>query len=500
MTFSSYLLLASILLPLCSAFYLLGKKELSNDKLQQFALTVSLLVFLLTLGLWLEFDPYQMTFQSLCGFSLPFLSDYTCLLGIDGISLLFIVLTSFLFPFCILINWNQLQTNIKEYLISFLLLETFLILVFCVLDLLLFYIFFESVLIPVFLYIGIWGSRERKIYAAYLLFLYTLVGSLIMLVGIITIYHYVGSTDFHLVLVHTWDLSLQNLLWISFFSSFAVKVPMFPFHIWLPEAHTEAPTAGSVLLAGILLKLGGYGFIRFSLPMFPQSNSYFLPLVFTLSIVAIIYTSLTTLRQSDMKRIIAYSSVGHMSLVVVGLFSMNLVAFEGAYFLMLSHGIVSGGLFLCIGIIYYQHKTRILKYYGGLIQVMPLFITILFILGLANLSLPGTSSFTAEFLILLGAFSKNIWMTILASTTIVLGACYTLWFYNRLSFGNLKTDYITSFQDLNRKDFSLFVPLVLFVFLAGIYPNPFFSVLHASGYFMLFPNLEGLPFFLINIV
>lgn len=487
----SGLLLSSILIPILSALFLLFVKDTKKELLQQIAFTASILLFLTTLLMWLFFDPYQMSFQSICSFSLPFLKSSTFLLGIDGISLLFIVLTAFLFPCCILINWNQLQTHIKEYVIAFLLLEAFLILVFCVLDLLLFYIFFESVLIPVFLYIGIWGSRERKIYAAYLFFLYTLVGSLFMLVGIVTIYHYVGSTDLHLVWMQKWDLSLQRMLWLSLFASFAVKVPMFPFHIWLPEAHVEAPTAGSVLLAGILLKLGGYGFLRFTIPMFPEANEYFTPLVFTLCLLGILYTSLTTLRQSDMKRIIAYSSVGHMSLVVVGLFSMNLLALEGAYFLMLSHGIVSGGLFLCIGVIYHQHKTRIIQYYGGLVQVMPLFITILFVFGLANLSLPGTSSFVAEFLILMGAFSKNMLMTLLASTTIILGACYTLWFYNRLSFGNIRVAFVTQYKDLGRKYLSLFLPLVLFVFVGGVYPNPFFSILHASSYNALFPNMEN---------
>lgn len=491
----TYVLLFVLIFPILVACSFLFLEETKSEFLQKIALTCSLIVFFVSLFLWILYDPFQMAFQSVYLFKMPFLSDFSFLIGIDGISVSFIILTTLLFPLCILINWNVIQNNIKEYLISFLVLESLLIAVFCTLDLLLFYIFFESVLIPIFLYIGVWGSRERKIYAAYLLFLYTLVGSLVMLIGILTMYYYTGTSDLYILWTTEWPEYFQKLLWISFFASFSVKVPMFPFHIWLPEAHVEAPTAGSVLLAGVLLKLGGYGFLRFTLPMFPEANAYFLPFVFTLGIIGIIYTSLTTLRQTDLKRVIAYSSVGHMSLVVLGLFSLNLIGTEGSIFLMLSHGIVSGGLFLCIGVLYHKHKTRILKYYGGLVKIMPLFVTVLFILILANLSLPTTSSFVGEFLILVGTFLKNTWVALLAGSTLILGAAYSIWFFNRIGFGNLNLNYIHFFEDLSKKEFFLFLPLVLIVFILGIFPNEIFSLLHTSTNYIIYENHNNIELF-----
>ncbi len=489
--FSGTNLLASILLlPLLGGVICLFVDESKEYVLQKIALVTSLIVFCITVLLWIFFDPFQICFQNVFVLNLPFFLDVSCLVGVDGLSLLFILLTTFLFPFCFLVNWDQIKVNVKEYLISFLILESLLIAVFSFLDIVFFYIFFESVLIPMFLFIGVWGSRERKIYAAYLLFLYTLLGSLLMLVGILSMYYFVGSSDIYLLWSADWSVSYQYLLWIAFFASFAVKIPMFPFHIWLPEAHVEAPTAGSVLLAGILLKLGGYGFLRFTLPLLPDAVSYYNPLVYTLCILAIIYTSLTTLRQTDMKRIIAYSSVAHMNLVVLGIFSMNLPAIEGSIFLMLSHGIVSGGLFLGIGSLYSNHKTRILKYYGGLVQIMPIFSTIFFILTLANMGLPGTSSFVGEFLILLGSFYQNMWVTVIAGITVVLGACYSLWFFNRMIFGNLNLSYIQFFNDISRKDFALFVPLILFIIIAGVFPDHFFSSIHTSVQLLLFPSVE----------
>lgn len=485
---SSNLLIAILILPLLASCMFLFFEEYKEETLQKYALTVSLVVFFLSVVLWIFYDPFQINFQAVSVLSFPFLLDISCVVGIDGISLLFILLTTFLFPFCILVNWNQIQVHVKEYLIAFLILESLLIAVFCFLDVLFFYIFFESVLIPMFLYIGIWGSRERKIYAAYLLFLYTLVGSLFMLIGILSIYYFTGTTDVNALWSTEWNFSSQCLLWLSFFASFSVKIPMFPFHIWLPEAHVEAPTAGSVLLAGVLLKLGGYGFLRFSIPLFPEATNYFSPLVYTICIIAIIYTSLTTLRQTDMKRVIAYSSVAHMNLVVLGLFSLNLPAIEGAIFLMLSHGIVSGGLFLCVGTLYANHKTRLIKYYGGLVQIMPLFTTCLFFFTLANLSLPLTSSFVGEFLILAGSFYKNIWMTILAGSTVILGACYSIWFYNRIAFGNLNLSYISYFIDISRKEFCIYFPLILFVVIAGIFPAHYFSNLHSSIHYLLYSS------------
>lgn len=478
-------------LPIFGCFLLFFIKDTQKQTIQYLALVITLFTFFISVLVCLLFDPYQLNFQSMYLITLPFLYDFSFLIGIDGLSLLFILLTTFLFPFCILINWNQISTYVKEYVLFFFLLEAILILVFSVLDLFLFYVCFESVLIPMFIYIGVWGSRERKIYAAYMLFFYTLVGSLFMLIGILAIFYFFGTTDIQLLHSVTWDVSFQKLLWLSFFASFAVKIPMFPFHIWLPEAHVEAPTAGSVLLAGVLLKMGGYGFLRFTLPMYPEATIYFLPLVFMLAVVAILYTSLTTIRQTDIKRIIAYSSVGHMNMVIVGIFSLTLISIEGSFFLMLSHGIVSGGLFLCIGMLYHKHKTRLIRYYGGLVQMMPIFVSLLCLFVLANLSLPTTSSFVGEFLVLLGTFEKNMWVAFLSSSTMILGAAYSLWFFNRLSFGNLKLQFINKYVDIDKKETFLLIPLVVFVFGAGLAPNLFFSYLHGNVAVLLFPYTEA---------
>lgn len=482
-----FLFFSILFLPILGCFCLFFINNTKKQTIQYIALIITLLTFFISVLFCLFFDPFQLNYQSMYLITLPFLYNFSFLVGIDGVSLLFILLTTFLFPFCILINWTQITTYVKEYVLFFFLLEAILILVFSVLDLFLFYVCFESVLIPMFIYIGVWGSRERKIYAAYMLFFYTLVGSLFMLLGILAIFYYVGTTDVQLLHTNTWFFSFEQLLWLSFFASFAVKIPMFPFHIWLPEAHVEAPTAGSVLLAGVLLKMGGYGFLRFTLPMFPVATDYFLPLVFTLSVIAIIYTSLTTIRQTDIKRIIAYSSVGHMNMVVVGIFALTVIAVEGSFFLMLSHGIVSGGLFLCIGMLYHKHKTRLIKYYGGLVQMMPIFITFLCLLILANLSLPTTSSFVGEFLILLGTFEKNMWVSFLSGTTMILGAAYSLWFFNRLAFGNLKLTFVNQYIDIDKKDTFLLIPLIIFVFFAGLAPNLFFSYLHGTVASILYP-------------
>merc|ERR1712127_701668 len=313
--------------------------------------------------------------------------------------------TTLLIPLCLLVSWNSIQNNLKEYLISFLVMEFFLIGVFCILDVLLFYIFFESVLIPMYLIIGIWGSRERKIRAAYFFFLYTLLGSVLMLLAILYIYYQVGTTDYEILVTTLFTLKEQKLLWIAFFASFATKVPMVPMHIWLPEAHVEAPTSGSVILAGVLLKLGTYGLIRFSLPLFPEASYFFTPLVYTISVIGIIYTSFTAIRQTDFKRIIAYTSVAHMNLVIVGMFSFNSIGLEGALLQSLSHGFVASALFLIIGVVYERHHTRMVKYYGGLVHVMPLYTFIFLFFTMANIGLPGTSSFIGEFLILVGAFN-----------------------------------------------------------------------------------------------
>lgn len=374
-----------------------------------------------------------------------------------------------------------MQINVKDYLICFLTLEFFLIQVFSVLDIFLFYIYFESVLIPMFLIIGIWGSRQRKIKASYQFFLYTLLGSLLMLLGLLIIYYQTGLTDFRALWCFKFSETKQIILWLSFFISFAIKVPMIPFHIWLPEAHAEAPTAGSVILAGVLLKIGGYGFLRFSLPMFPVASIFFTPLILILSLVAIIYASLTTLRQVDLKKIIAYSSISHMGFVTVGIFSLNIQGIEGSILLMLSHGLVSSALFLCIGVLYDRYKSRVLKYYSGLIQVMPIFGTIFLFFTLANMSFPGTSSFVGELLVLLGIFQINRTLTFFSCIGMILSVSYSVWLFNRIIFGSLKIKYIWLYQDISRREFFILLPLILLTLWIGIYPLSFLNEIHCSS-------------------
>nr|YP_010199602.1 NADH dehydrogenase subunit 4 [Gracilaria cearensis]UAD89460.1 NADH dehydrogenase subunit 4 [Gracilaria cearensis] len=444
------------------------------------ALNTVCLTFLFSLVLWVQFDNTTALFQFSSTYNwIPSVNLYYTI-GIDGISLFFILLTTLLTIFCILVSWGSVQNLIKEYLICFLLLEFFLIQVFCVLDLLWFYIFFESVLIPMFLIVGIWGSRERKIRAAYQFFLYTLIGSLLMLLALLTIYFEVGATDLQILWYYNFTEFKQIIFWLAFFSSFAVKIPMIPFHIWLPEAHAEAPTAGSVILAGVLLKMGGYGFLRFSIPMFPEASIYFTPLIFTLSIIAILYASLTTLRQVDLKKIIAYSSVSHMGFVTIGIFSLNLQGIEGSILLMLSHGLISSALFLCVGVLYDRYKTRILKYYGGLMQVMPIFGIFFLFFTFANLGFPGTSSFIGELLVLIGIFQINRILTFLASIGMILGAAYSIWLFNRINFGGLRTQYFVSFQDVSRREFWILLPLAFLVLWIGINPISFLGELHFS--------------------
>ena len=352
--------------------------------------------------------------------------------------------------------------------------------VFTVLDLLVFYIFFESVLIPMFLIIGVWGARQRKIHAALQFFLYTLAGSLLLLIAILYIYNVVGTTDLQTILVYKFTFEEQLFLWIAFFASFAVKVPMFPVHIWLPEAHVEAPTAGSVILAGILLKLGTYGFLRFSIPMFPEASIYYSPLVYTLSIIAIIYVSITTMRQIDLKKIIAYSSVAHMGFVTLGLFTLTIEGIEGSLLLMLSHGLISSALFILIGVVYDRHHTRIIKYYGGLTQTMPIYSVLFLFFTFANISLPGTSSFVAEFLILVATYKVNTIICFLAAIGTVLGAVYAIWLYNRIAFGAIKVEYINPYKDIDFREFNILIPIVVLVLLMGIYPSIFSEVFHIS--------------------
>nr|QWK44507.1 NADH dehydrogenase subunit 4 [Desmarestia aculeata] len=450
----------------------------SSQKLimRQFALGITSAVFVFSLFLWLGFDQSTCKFQFVVDSLWLPLANINLILGVDGISLFFIILTTLIFPLCLLASWSFDKGSVKSYLISFLSMELVLLLVFTNLDLLFFYIFFETVLIPMFLVIGIWGSRQRKIRAAYMFFLYTLLGSLFMLIGIVYIYLFAGTTDYEALSVIGFSSYDQKWLWLAFFASFAAKVPMLPVHIWLPEAHVEAPTAGSVILAGILLKLGSYGFLRFSLGLLPLASVYFTPLVFSLSLFGVVYTSLTAIRQTDLKRLIAYTSVAHMNLVMIGLFTGTVIGIEAALLQSLSHGFVSSALFLIIGVLYDRWHSRVVKYYGGLTHTMPIFITIFLFFTMANLGLPGTSSFVGEFLLLVSAFEANTTACFFAATSMILGGGYSLWLFNRIAYGNVKIVGV----DLSFREFVLFLPLVLGTLFMGIYPNIFFSPMHAT--------------------
>jgi|TARA_B110001452_G_scaffold254927_1_gene246902 proton-translocating NADH-quinone oxidoreductase chain M len=476
----SSILLLLIALPLLGILILFFIPDTQPELQKNVGLSTSLLTFVLSILLWIRFDMSTPKYQFVEKFfSVPY-SNMHIYLGIDGISLFFVLLTTFLIPICLLASWDSIKIHIREYSIAFLFLESVLICVFTVLDVLFFYIFFEAVLIPMFLIVGIWGSRERKIRAAYQFFVYTLIGSVLMLLAILYIYQETGTTDVQVLSTLSFDFNTQIILWLAFFASLAVKVPMVPSHIWLPEAHSEAPTAGSVILAGVLLKMGGYGFLRFSIPMFPDASIYFTPLVYTLSCIAVIYTSLTTLRQVDMKRIIAYSSVAHMGFVTIGMFTLNVQGIEGSMLLMLSHGVVSSALFLCVGVVYDRHKTRIIKYYSGLTVKMPLFSIVFLFFILANMGFPGTSSFVSEFLVLAGAFKSNVFVTVLAATGVIWGAGYSIWLYNRVAFGNIRTSHIENFHDLDRREFMVFVPCIFLVLLMGVYPEIFLNAMHVS--------------------
>nr|QIA60968.1 NADH dehydrogenase subunit 4 [Scapania griffithii] len=469
-----------ILLPLLGSLIILVIPNSRVRLIQGITIWTSLITFLYSLFFWIRFENDTAKFQfveTIRWLPYPNINFY---IGIDGISLFFVILTTFLTPICILVGFYSVRSYKKEYMIAFFICESLLIAVFCSLDLLIFYVFFESVLIPMFIIIGVWGSRQRKIKAAYQFFLYTLMGSLFMLLAILSISFQTGTTDLQILLTTEFSERRQILLWIAFFASFSVKVPMVPVHIWLPEAHVEAPTAGSVILAGILLKLGTYGFLRFSIPMFPEATLYFTPFIYALSVIAIIYTSLTTIRQIDLKKIIAYSSVAHMNFVTIGMFSLNIQGIEGSILLMLSHGLVSSALFLCVGALYDRHKTRIVKYYGGLVSTMPIFSTIFLFFTLANMSLPGTSSFIGEFLILVGAFQRNSLVATLAALGMILGAAYSLWLYNRVVFGNFKPNFLLKFSDLNRREVLIFLPFIAGVIWMGVYPEVFLECMHTS--------------------
>lgn len=472
-------LYCTLLSPLVGVIVLFFIPSWNKLLIKQTALFFSSLSFLFSLYLWLNFIKATGNFQYVCHITWNTYLNLSFTLGIDGISLFFLVLTTLLIPLCLLVSWS-VDKNTKDYFIAWLVLEFFLIGVFSLLDLLMFYILFESVLVPMYVIVGLWGSRERKIRAAYFLFLYTLIGSVLMLIGVLYMYYQTGTTDYETLLTVSFTLKEEKLLWLAFFASFATKVPMVPVHIWLPEAHVEAPTAGSVILAGVLLKLGTYGLIRFSFALFPTASFYFTPLVYAIAAVGVMYTSLTAIRQTDFKRILAYTSVAHMNLVVIGMFSFTNVGLEGAILQSLSHGFVASALFVIVGVVYDRHHTRTVKYYGGLTHVMPLYIMVFLFFTMANIGLPGTGSFVGEFLILAGSYQTNTTITFLGATGMVLGGCYALWLFNRIAYGNLKTQYIKEFSDLNLREVVIFTPLVLGTLIMGVYPEIFLDPIHMS--------------------
>ncbi|MEM7694366.1 MAG: NADH-quinone oxidoreductase subunit M [Pseudomonadota bacterium] len=470
-----------IFLPLVGVAFILavrGDDEAAVENIRRVALITTIFNFVLSLGLWIGFDNAEPGFQFVEKSEwIPGLVTYH--LGVDGISMLFVILTTFLMPFCILASWRSVTTRVREYMVAFLVLETLMIGVFCALDIVVFYIFFEGGLIPMFLIIGVWGGA-RKIYATFKFFLYTLTGSLLMLVAIIVMYWEAGTTQIPDLLVHQFPADMQIWLWLAFFASFAVKMPMWPVHTWLPDAHVEAPTAGSVILAGILLKMGGYGFLRFSLPMFPDASAELAWLVLTLSVIAVVITSLTALAQRDMKKLIAYSSVAHMGFVTMGIFAMNMQGIQGAIYLMLSHGIVSAALFLCVGVVYDRAHTREISAYGGLVERMPWYATAFLVFTLANVGLPGTSGFVGEFLALIGTYKVSTVAAVGATTGVILSAAYALYLYRRVVLGPLEKETMRRMVDLSTREKVILVPLVALTILFGVYPNPVLNVTDAS--------------------
>ena len=447
-----------------------GEQEVVDQNTKHMALYSSLFTFAFALFMYTRFDGSSAEFQFVeqSSWLKPLGINYH--MGVDGISMYFVMLSAFLTPICILSAWNVIKTRVKEYMISFLVLETFMIGTFVSLDAVLFYVFFEGVLIPMFLIIGVWGG-PRRVYSAYKFFLYTLLGSVLMLVGLLVLYAQTGTTDIPTLMDNPVATHLQMWLWLAFFASFAVKMPMWPVHTWLPDAHVEAPTAGSVILAGVLLKMGGYGFLRFSLPMFPEASAYFADMVYVLSIIAIIYTSLVALVQDDMKKLIAYSSVAHMGFVTLGIFTATTQGVEGGIFQMLSHGLISGALFLCVGVVYDRLHTREIDRYGGIVKNMPKYATVFMILMLGSVGLPGTSGFVGEFLVLLGAFQVNTIVAALAATGVILGAAYMLILYRRVVFGPRVNNDALSMEDLNPRELGLLVPIVALVLWFGVFPG-----------------------------
>ncbi|OJT95854.1 MAG: NADH-quinone oxidoreductase subunit M [Rhizobium sp. 63-7] len=461
-------------------FLLLTRDDTPNGRrnVLNVSLFTTLFTFLVSLFIWIGFDNSNPGFQMVekttwLGTGIGYH------VGVDGISMLFVILTTLLMPFCILASWVTIEKRLKQYMIAFLMLETLMIGVFVSLDIVLFYVFFEGGLIPMFLIIGVWGGKDR-VYASYKFFLYTLLGSVLMMLAIMAMYWQAGTTDITELLKYQFPAGLQTWLWLAFFASFAVKMPMWPVHTWLPDAHVQAPTAGSVILAGILLKLGGYGMIRFSLAMFPLASDYFAPMVFALSVIAIIYTSLVALMQEDMKKLIAYSSVAHMGYVTMGIFAANTQGVQGALFQMISHGFVSGALFLCVGVVYDRLHTREIAAYGGLVNNMPKYAFAFMVFTMANVGLPGTSGFIGEFLTLIGVFRANTWVALFAATGVILSAAYALWLYRRIIFGALEKESLKALFDLSPREQALLYPLIVLTIFFGVYPAPIFDATAAS--------------------
>ncbi len=469
-----------ILLPVIGALFLFftKNKDENNPTVKYVSLFVSVVNFLISIYLWVFFDQSTSNFQ--------FIEDRKWIngfinykVGVDGISILFIILTTFITPLCIISVNNSVKIRLRDFLIAILIMESFMIGVFCALDLVVFYLFFEAGLIPMFLIIGIWGGPKR-VYSAFKFFLYTLMGSVLMLVAIISIYWITGTTDVEILYEIGIDAKYQNLLWLAFFSSFAVKTPMWPVHTWLPDAHVEAPTAGSVLLAAILLKMAGYGFIRFSLGLFPVASEIFTPLIYALSVIAIIFTSFIALMQEDMKKLIAYSSVAHMGFVTLGIFTIQQQGIEGSIIQMISHGLVSAALFLCVGIIYDRMHSRLISTYGGLVMIIPKYSILFMLFTLAALGLPGTSGFVGEFLILMAAFKDNFLVAVIASFGVILGAAYMLWLYKRVVFGKLINSDLKKMLDLNRSEYFILSCLAVPTLFFGFYPDPLINTIEVS--------------------
>ena len=476
----SWILSSLLILPLIGAAFILmlpGDTEAAKRNARWIALFATLLTFVLSLVAWGRFDPSQSGFQMIeehDWFSHAILYK----LGVDGVSMPFVLLTTLLMPISIVASWG-IENRVKAYMVAFLALETLMIGVFEALDLVLFYLFFEGGLIPMFLIIGIWGHGNR-VYAAFKFFLYTFTGSVLMLLAIMYMYWTAGTTDITVLLKTAFDPKVQIWLWLAFFASFAVKMPMWPVHTWLPDAHVEAPTAGSVILAAILLKMGGYGFIRFSLPMFPDASLYFTPLVYAMSVIAIVYTSLVALAQENMKKLIAYSSVAHMGFVTMGIFSGNAQGVQGAVYLMISHGLVAGALFLCVGVLYDRTHSLAIASYGGIVQRMPLYAVAFMVFTMANVGLPGTSGFVGEFLTLVGAFQSNTWVAFFATTGVILSAAYALYLYRRVVFGVIEKSNLKAIADLSPREIATLLPLGLLVLYYGVHPQPVIDASSAS--------------------